>query len=318
VTEGPKSVLPPRGDSVFDRITLFKALSMQAAYEAEKGDSGRAVRALERGYQVARVQSTLGLISGIGRAAGEAMLLPAVEQVLNRMKLEASDLERLARVLPRTTELLEQTLVTERVQILTMAEVSVAELAPEVRERNLRGFFLRMMVATRGYGGRLRMLEHMNRMVAASRRPPVERLAEAAAIDAEWTRERANPLRQLQAWVDFDYRMLYHLQPRISQLFHDDLATQCRLAAARAAVAVEFWRRGHGERIPESLEVVAAAGGPPVPPDPSRGAPLRFRRVGDGYRIYAGTWDREPDGGTNPPAQPGGASGYDVVFSVDR
>lgn len=314
-TEADCIKMPPR-DRVFDRITLFKSLAVQAAYEAELGRADRAVTALERGYQVARVRSSVGLISAIGGEAGEAITLPAVEQVLNRVPLGEAELARLARILPRTTNLLERAMVIERALGIMMADQAVSVLVPQLREKNLRGTYFRLLAATRGYGGRMGLLERFTRIVDASRLPAVERLREASRLDAEWAAIQASYLRMLQTVFDLDFRILWALQPRFSQLFRDDLANQNGLAVAQAAVAVERWRRTHGGAPPGSLADLGSADSAGVPPDPVSGGPLRYRRVGSGYRIYAGSPQASEDPQTETTR--GGASGYDMVFRVER
>ncbi len=67
--------------------------------------------------------------------------------------------------------------------------------------------------------------------------------------------------------------------------------------AARAAVAVERYRRDHEDALPVSLDDVVPVYLDAVPVDPYAGRPLRYLASGIGYTIYSVGPDLQDDGG---------------------
>ena len=66
---------------------------------------------------------------------------------------------------------------------------------------------------------------------------------------------------------------------------------------ARVALALERWRRAHGE-YPESLEVLSPQFIAQVPHDVIGGASLKYRRTSDGqFVLYSIGWNEKDDGG---------------------
>jgi hypothetical protein len=104
----------PDGDDISLRFNLCLALALQAAYEAEGGHPQRAATALVRGYQIARLPSHIGVLSAFGQLECERILLPAVKRTLNRAVLTDDDLRRLGEALPRRSDLMRETMLSER------------------------------------------------------------------------------------------------------------------------------------------------------------------------------------------------------------
>ena len=71
--------------------------------------------------------------------------------------------------------------------------------------------------------------------------------------------------------------------------------------AARAAVAVERYRRHHGDALPPSLEELVPAHLDSVPVDPYSERPLLYRAGDAGYTIYSVGPDLKDDGGDLTP-----------------
>jgi hypothetical protein len=67
--------------------------------------------------------------------------------------------------------------------------------------------------------------------------------------------------------------------------------------AIRIAVAVERYRREHGEMLPETLQSLVPAYLPSVPIDPYTGQPMRFVKEQAGYVAYSVGSNRRDDGG---------------------
>ena len=65
----------------------------------------------------------------------------------------------------------------------------------------------------------------------------------------------------------------------------------------RIAVAVERYRRDHGELLPNDLQDLVPTYLPAVPIDPFSGQEMRFAKVADGYVAYSVGSNRRDDGG---------------------
>ena len=84
---------------------------------------------------------------------------------------------------------------------------------------------------------------------------------------------------------------------------------------SRVAVAVERYRRAHGDALPASLNDLVPQYLDAIPQDPLSGQPLRYRVAEDAYVVYSVGPDGKDDGGTmlrqTPPSPavrfPGGA-----------
>ena len=67
--------------------------------------------------------------------------------------------------------------------------------------------------------------------------------------------------------------------------------------AMRIAVAVERYRRDHGELLPNDLQALVPTYLPAVPIDPFTGKDMRFAKDADGYVAYSVGPNRRDDGG---------------------
>jgi hypothetical protein len=126
----------------------------------------------------------------------------------------------------------------------------------------------------------------------------------------------AQALREMTRWLEITGRLLPE-QPRLveewersqvtsaggllrlhpaSRLTDSCLRVQAVLDSALAAVAVERYRRAHGD-WPAGLRSLVPAYLKEVPKDPYDGAPLRYRRVADGVVVYSVGPDRADNQG---------------------
>jgi hypothetical protein len=94
-------------------------------------------------------------------------------------------------------------------------------------------------------------------------------------------------------WVPVSRREIVRLSGMSAAVFFE---AQALARCARAAIAVERYRRTHG-MLPASLDEVRLADGTPLPADPITGKSLRFSAGQDGYVIYSLGSDRKDDGG---------------------
>jgi hypothetical protein len=84
--------------------------------------------------------------------------------------------------------------------------------------------------------------------------------------------------------------------PAEARALDEVLIHRARLRVARAALAVERWRKAQGN-WPESLQEMADDELPEVLTDALTGAPLGFRRVDGGFRLYSVGPDGSDNGG---------------------
>ncbi len=318
LTTGLKDYFEPYGDSPWLRMNLCRTLAMQAAYEVELGNHERAATALVRGFQVARLPSQIGLLSGVGQLAGESIMLPAVERTLNRAQLADDDLRRLGETLPRPRELMRETLLSERAfqirwwnkpALAAWAHVSTYDRPLLNQARSL----------WRGYAGRLEMLDRWADRLAATRLPMREQLAAIATSQGKAFQLMARPTNfasRFRAFWDADYALLYCTEPRLVSCFRDNALTQAGLANAQAAVAIERWRLAHPGRLPNTLAELVPTYLTAVPLDPFDGQPVRYKKLPVGYVVYCLSLDFTDDGGHagNRGEQPG----FDTTLSVER
>jgi tRNA A-37 threonylcarbamoyl transferase component Bud32 len=120
-------------------------------------------------------------------------------------------------------------------------------------------------------------LREMTRWLQITGRP----LPEQTRLVEEWERAQGGLLRFHPASV----------------LTANCLRVQAVLDSARAAAAVERYRRAHGD-WPADLRALVPAYLKAVPNDPYDGAPLRYRRVSHGVAVYSLGPDRADNQGT--------------------
>jgi len=149
-------------------------------------------------------------------------------------------------------------------------------------------------------------LRYMRPLVAATRLPPHEALAEIKAIDA---RAAKAPM-----WSTFA-RIMF---PAFLGAFEAHVCSEARLALAKVTLALKLYKHQHGA-YPEDLSALAPEILKAVPVDPFTGKPLIYRRVGNGFIIYSVGKDLTDNGGIDRPGtatQP--SKRLDVVWRLDK
>ncbi|MGO8675782.1 MAG: hypothetical protein ACLQVX_07910 [Limisphaerales bacterium] len=96
-----------------------------------------------------------------------------------------------------------------------------------------------------------------------------------------------------------------------------DADVTARIRAATTALAVERFRRAHGDALPDTLEALVPAYLRAVPSDPFDGKPLRFTKHGPSYAVYAVGSDCKDDGGVDWTSSPI-KNPLDIVFMVEH
>ena len=290
----------PDGDDFFLRTKLCRALALQAAYEAEVGHPQRAATALVRGYQVARLPGHVPLVSAVGQLDCESTMRSAVERTLNRAVLTDDDLRRLDEALPRPSELMRETMLTERAYELFFWNDSASWRFQEVKDpaswwkRN--GTTLghpkldQIRCLWRGYGGRLEFLDRWAARVAATRLPMREQLAAIATSQSKvfqiWASQTNFASRVQKCW-DVDYSLLLWPEAKLTRMFDGNARQLAGLANAQAAVAIERWRLVHPGQLPDTLSELVPAYITAVPQDPYDGQPVRYKKPPVGYVVYS-------------------------------
>ena len=94
---------------------------------------------------------------------------------------------------------------------------------------------------------------------------------------------------------------------------------QASIQLAITALAIERYRLERG-RLPDALKELAPQFIEAIPTDPFDGAPLRYRRLARGYKVYSVGLDGHDDGGREPPEQKKTTdnTSYDITFVVER
>ena len=318
----------PDGDNTSMRFNLCMALALQAAYEAELRHPQRAATALVRGYQIARLPGHVPLVSAVGQLGCERIMLPAVERTLNRAALTDDDLRFLAEALPRPSDLMRETMLTERAFMLFGWNDFALWGGPVVKappwwKRN--GTTLghpqmdKIRCLWRGYGGRLEFLDRWADRVAATRLPMREQLAAIATSQSKVFQIRAsqtNFASLVRKCLDVDYSLLLVTEAKLASMFDENALQLAGLANAQAAVAIERWRLVHPGQLPDTLAELVPAYLAAVPLDPFDGQPVRYKKLPVGYVVYCLGLDFTDNGGRE--GKQGEHSGFDTTLTVER
>src|SRR5262245_309855 len=126
------------------------------------------------------------------------------------------------------------------------------------------------------------VLHFTTQFVEIAKEPPEKQLPKIRQLEA--TRQDAPPAAR-------------PLVPAVEKIAGACLRTLAQLRCASVALALERYRQAQG-RWPEELTALKPAYLREVPGDPFAGAPLRYRRLGDGVVVYSVGLDGTDDGGT--------------------
>jgi hypothetical protein len=102
-----------------------------------------------------------------------------------------------------------------------------------------------------------------------------------------------------------------------------DASLRASLRVAMTAVAIERWRKGHGDKPPDALSVLVPGLLHSVPTDPFDGQPLRYKRLPQGYVVYSVRPNQRDDDGYEKPPRSQKVSRedrqrFDITFAVER
>jgi hypothetical protein len=105
--------------------------------------------------------------------------------------------------------------------------------------------------------------------------------------------------------------------PGLARTFAKDADHAARIRVAQTALAVERFRRAHGESLPASLDELVPTYLKAIPLDPIDGQQLRFKKLAKGYVIYSIGSDGQDDGGAEPDPKNRNAPS-DITFIMER
>jgi hypothetical protein len=127
-------------------------------------------------------------------------------------------------------------------------------------------------------------LETLKRLLEAASAPWPDRIDAVVAIDA-------------RALSDFVFGPVEIDRDRLEAIFVRSVPALAVNRAMRIAVAVEQYRRDHGEQMPPDVDALVPAYLDSVPLDPFTGKALRFVKEADAYVAYSLGSNRQDDGG---------------------
>jgi hypothetical protein len=233
--------------------------------------------ALDSYYTTARLTRALGDSFGPLSAVRGASDL---QRVLERTRPSPGGLERVSGAVAE----LDRDDVTTRwlanLRALVIQGASRLGVTPELSQRSTH---LEDVIA-RPWNGHVlnRQLEVFSRLLLAAQAPWPERIDRVVAV-GEW------PIRYGNSPMD------------VPSFLHSDMVRQAQVVAivrsTRVVVAMERYRRGHGEQLPARPEALVPDYLPAVPIDPFSGQPLIVANEARGYVVYSIGANRRDDGG---------------------
>jgi hypothetical protein len=296
-------------------------LRIMATLATDEGRIDQAITAMSATTQLARHLTREPIL--INQLVSVALLqgvLDDASRLLSRRALTASDLAALEAVIRRA----------ERHGALEKAVVSEIPMGMSVFNMS-RHEFVRLIYtegepapSEAGVKAGMFFLDAIG-WKSADRRLYIETLLKLSRLATDAS---PNAIQEFQQVVDeaaakakqFPQRLITGMiLPALGKVPNKFLALDARRRAAIVALAIERHRLANGSRPPESLAAVSAELLPTVPTDPFDGQPLRYRRLGQGYVIYAVGQDlRDNDGKERPKNGTDKTVGHDETFFVER
>lgn len=321
-----------------------RALALEAMYYAEINDPQRATRAVLDGLAVSRsLENEPLLISQLVLLAAQGISLFALEQVATRCPLPKENLAQLEAALADAEANLqvirgyvgERCFVVDGVLNFPVAMTRAGNvLSPLDRFQYawLKSTGMRDRALARYLDGMDRFFQ-ANELAWPRRLKAVENVVPSDEDLNEREGELAATVRALVPGMDnnvlfFVVNGLFYLPGPITK----QAAHTARLRCARTALAVEQYRLKVAE-LPPSLSALVPEYLSAVPLDPFDGAPLRFKKLANGYVVYSIGQNGKDDGGTEkvPPPQgkralsrftPNGdvqqSADTDITFTVEK
>jgi hypothetical protein len=299
-SQGPSIQIPHIGD-VRDGCRL---LGVEAAWQAESGNSKGAAEAVEAILQVAgSLDKEPIMMSHLVRMAGANVAIGPLERALSRVEFTDEQLARLQQAFGDVhgeDGLLRAVagsrcmylVAFQRPQALDREQFNHLPPVPLLEAYSALGFSARDGIA---------FLDHMDECMRIVQLPAFQRPAAVDAADARLRAKRGLFVHE------FGYAAFF---------IRREMQGAAWMELAAAALAVERYRLARGS-LPESLGQLVPGYLAAVPVDPFDGLPLRFQRTDRGFAVYSVGEDRKDDGGKEEPRKKEGET-YDLVFRVER
>ncbi len=292
-------------------------LGAEALLHAANGQTEQAVQALLAAGRVAdSLEREPMLLSQLVRISSWATIVSRLERVMNVTSLTDEQLASLQPMLARAErpEALARALAGERANGLAVFTDGKAQAAflsgwdpgstpqPETLRTTAVISLLKMTGVFRK--DRAFYLQMLATNIAVAERPFPERVSLGQQASAGLLPGKFHIISS----------MLFPSYPRA---FLRDADHAAHIRVTQTVLAVERFRRAHGNALPSDLEQLVPAYLSAVPTDPYDGKPLRFKKLGPGYVLYSIGRDLRDDGGLElDPKNPNAA--HDVTFTVER
>ena len=258
-----------------------RVLAVDAACNAEIGDSTKSARSLVTGLRLARClrdwPSSIGLLVGV---ATDSICLSALERCLEVCEFSVDDLQALRRELDRE----------DRELTSIFALYGDRAVGNDYFERKLAGSSAQLGRFIPGWPEApvFRYNERVGRVIDICSLPVWQRLDHMRALEgATQPKGKIGPFLRV---LDDTF------VPRYSRVVESEVKLHARLRVARAALAVEEWRLRHGT-WPDSLQQLVPGIIEAFPQDAFSGEPIRYRKTANGIVVYSVGMDGEDNGG---------------------
>ncbi len=266
---------------------LLQWMAILRAQDADANGACRALRGLIAASRAIGDEPTT--VSQLIRMALEAMLVNTLERVLAQTQPSADELKLLQELLvaEEAEPLLFYGARGERAGMNNFVEaIKTGRTSASVVTGGTPGAadYFMSIAARRSHG---QFLHLMNDYVEATRLPVEEQPARLKAIDQQ----------VLQARMQYDV-LIPLLMPAVRNSGEAFARTRAQLRCAVAALALERYRRDHGD-WPKKLTDLEGKYLVTVPTDPYDRQPLRYLRTDDGVVVYSVGPDHEDNGGAS-------------------
>jgi len=301
---------------------IARIAALKAALDAENGLSDRWPEEVDLQLRLATtLDDEPTLISHLVRLAMIRLAVRTTERSLNRVTPNVQLCQKLQAAFTRAgeTNLLPLALVGERAMCIPVFRLSWAEIQSVSKDGELEG----QPRKPQRYSGKPMpflwftgfferdldlFLQTMEKSVSLAALPFPASLTLTNYLEA------ASRAAQKNACI-----LSGMLLPSLSRIVVREAATEAAIRLAATALTVERFRADRG-RLPDNLSELTPQFLDALPPDPFDGAPLRYRRLTNGYVIYSIDADGHDDGGREPPApkKSTDTNSYDITFLVEQ
>jgi hypothetical protein len=317
LTLGPNTLLP--------HLTPLKHASRLLEFEAidalENGNAEKAVRSVQASLGLGRSLATEPLlISQLVRISLDAVSCRSLERVLNRARLSDLQLQALNSALLKAEnpDALARALIGEQSIGFTLFTTSYRDalaVGPAGRSSRLETVavdLLSPLIKATGFFQRDQVFyfDTMQLYLETLSLPSPRNLESAKRAE-----------RRIDEAKRGYYIFSAMLLPAFSKTVQKNLEWAALLRVSQTALAIERFRLGHEDRVPDSLSALVPAYLPSVPVDPFDGQPLRYARRVEGYVVYSIGPDGVDDGGGERKEKAkfrGPQEPHDILFVVER